>query len=68
MFFCIGENANTQCSVGKGKTIDEAVSNWTSFDANCDTAEMIKEWCEYAPIIIAGDEIKAGLKYEFIAT
>lgn len=60
MFFCIGENSSENYSLGKGETIEEAISNWsTSRDI---WGDILDEFNRYDPVIIQGQELNIELE------
>lgn len=56
MFFCIGENDMQACHTGAGRTIHDAIKNWsTSGDV---WSDIIEEFEKYNPRIIQGEELR----------
>jgi hypothetical protein len=62
MFYCIGENDQKTQSVGKGETIEIAISAWASAD---NTIEEFERW---RPDTFSGVPIEVSIRKEFIIT
>ncbi len=64
MFYCVGENQHSSCSIGMGHTIEEAVNNWAIHDMDRDTSDFIDEFQTYNPTVIEGRELKIQMNYQ----
>lgn len=60
MFFCIGESSSENYSLGKGETIEEAISNWST--SRNIWGDILDEFNRYDPVIIQGQELNIELE------
>ncbi len=64
MFFCVGENKYSACSIGVGDTIEQAIGDWAANDMVSEASEFAAEFEQYEPIIIEGRELKIEMHYQ----
>ena len=53
MYICVGENVNYSRGVGRGKTLQDAISDWCG---EKDIFDYMREYQKWKPLIIEGEE------------